>query len=189
MRITGGQARSIPLKVNKKLNLRPATDFLRESVFSSLGNLVHHATFLDLFAGTGAYGLEALSRGADGGVFCEKDRSSVNIIQKNLKAVCKSLDITSKCCQVCVGDVFKTKIPRKDAYDIIFIDPPYELYKLKAAELSNLPINWLKKKSQSRLVLESPGERQHFNIQSFKLMKRLGKNSKGPCALIYELAN
>ena len=68
MRISGGAARGIQLAVPKGDAVRPATDGMRQGVFSSLAGLIPGAQFLDLFAGSGAYGLEALSRGAAGGV-------------------------------------------------------------------------------------------------------------------------
>ena len=94
MRITGGQARGIPLTLPKGDRVRPATDALRQAVFSSLAARVPGARFLDLFAGSGAYGLEALSRGASGGVFVEKDARTAGFIRDNITAVCKSLGRT-----------------------------------------------------------------------------------------------
>ncbi|PWU06051.1 MAG: methyltransferase, partial [Verrucomicrobia bacterium] len=85
MKITGGLAKGIPIKSSTKSTLRPATDYLRQAIFSSLGNLVENASFLDLFAGTGAYGLEAWSRGASGGLFVEKDRLFIPILQSNIE--------------------------------------------------------------------------------------------------------
>ena len=64
MRVTGGSARGIPLRVPAKGGVRPATDYIREAVFNSLAAFVPGTHVLDLFAGTGAYGLESLSRGA-----------------------------------------------------------------------------------------------------------------------------
>ena len=91
MRITGGQARGISLALPKGDAVRPATDALRQAVFSSLAARVSGMLFLDLFAGSGAYGLEALSRGAAGGVFVERDARTAEFIRRNLAAVCKSL--------------------------------------------------------------------------------------------------
>src|SRR5471030_2715621 len=91
MRISGGAARGITLVAPKGDAVRPATDGLRQAVFSSLGARVAGARFLDLFAGSGAYGLEALSRGATGGVFVESNHRAVGCLRKNLSAVCKSL--------------------------------------------------------------------------------------------------
>src|SRR6186713_1475308 len=91
MRISGGGARGITLAVPKGDAVRPATDGMRQSVFSSLGARVTGARFLDLFAGSGGYGLEALSRGAAGGVFVEQNARTAGFIRDNLTAVCKSL--------------------------------------------------------------------------------------------------
>jgi len=90
MRITGGQARGIPLVLPKGDAVRPATDAMRQAVFSSLAARVAGARFLDLFAGSGAYGLEALSRGAADGVFVEKNARTADFIRQNIAAVCKS---------------------------------------------------------------------------------------------------
>src|SRR5512141_2656208 len=91
MRITGGHARGIPLVLPKGDAVRPATDALRQAVFSSLAARVPGARFLDLFAGSGAYGLEAFSRGAAGGVFVEHNARTVAFIRQNIAAVAKSL--------------------------------------------------------------------------------------------------
>src|SRR6187401_769321 len=91
MRISGGAARGIPLVVPKGDAVRPATDGMRQAVFSSLGERVVGARFLDLFAGSGAYGLEALSRGAAAGVFVEQNAKAAHCLRQNITAVCKSL--------------------------------------------------------------------------------------------------
>ena len=83
MRISGGLARGIPLLAPRGDAVRPATDSLRQAVFSSLGERVAGARFLDLFAGTGAYGLEAISRGAAGGVFVEKDARAAACVRRS----------------------------------------------------------------------------------------------------------
>ena len=79
MRISGGKARSNPLRASKTSNLRPATEANRERVFSSIGPEVQNKRVLDLFAGTGSYGLEALSRGASTATFVEKTEKSRRI--------------------------------------------------------------------------------------------------------------
>lgn len=186
MRITGGRAKGIILKVNKRSNLRPTTDFMRESLFSSIGSLVQNTIFLDLFAGTGSYGLEALSRGAQGGIFIEKDRASSKIIAQNLQAVSKSMKTSFNTCKIYTVDVFKTRIPEKQAYNIIFVDPPYELYESCADPLRTLlPYSCLKPEPTSRVVWETPGNRADFVLEGLKLMKGLGKKNKGPYVLIY----
>ena len=91
MRISGGVARGIPLVVPKGDAVRPATDGMRQAVFSSLGARVPGAHFLDLFAGSGSYGLEALSRGAAGGIFVEKNVKAAACVRQNIAVVCKCI--------------------------------------------------------------------------------------------------
>lgn len=91
MRITGGLARSIQLKTLDLPELRPATDQMRQSIFNSIAAYVEGARFLDLFAGCGAYGLEAVSRGAASGVFVERHPKLGKIIKENLEKVLKSV--------------------------------------------------------------------------------------------------
>ena len=91
MRITGGKARGINLTTGRAAHVRPATDRMREAVFSSLGKAVESASVLDLFAGSGSYGMEALSRGAGSALFVEKHPQAVDALQRNLDAVLKSM--------------------------------------------------------------------------------------------------
>src|SRR2546422_8173799 len=90
MRISGGVARGIPLVVPKGDAVRPATDGALQAVFSSLGARVTGARFLDLFAGIGAYGLEALSRGTAGGGFVEQNPKAAARVRQNIAAWCNS---------------------------------------------------------------------------------------------------
>src|ERR1017187_2220082 len=126
MRISGGQARGIPLIVPKGDAVRPATDGMRQAAFSSLGAYVAGARFLDLFAGSGAYGLEALSRGAVSGVFVEKNAKATACLRQNLAAVCKSLGRDPAGVEVFQADALS--VPSGEGVpDVVFIDPPYEI--------------------------------------------------------------
>src|SRR5258705_1113146 len=87
MRIIAGTFRSRQLKSLKGMALRPTTDNLRETLFNVLGELVVDARFVDLFAGTGAVGIEALSRGAREAMFVEKHRPAAALIKKNLESL------------------------------------------------------------------------------------------------------
>ena len=91
MRITSGIARGISLDAPKGDSTRPATDAAREALFSHLGEAVAGAAVLDLFAGTGSYGLEAASRGAARAVFAENDPRAFACLKKNAAAVSKAL--------------------------------------------------------------------------------------------------
>ena len=123
MRVIAGKFGSRPLKSLKGMSLRPSSDRLRETLFNVLGPLVKDSLFVDCFAGTGAVGIEALSRGAREAIFIENHAPAAALIQKNLE----SLEIRSG-----------TEILRMDALrgleelsdrrllpDFIFLDPPY----------------------------------------------------------------
>lgn len=118
MRIIAGKAKSHSLRVPREVS-RPTTDRVRESVFGILSERLVGARVLDLFAGSGALGLEALSRGAASCDFVEKDRGAVRVLQENLKKT--RLDGGSVH-QREVADFLKTS---SGGYDLIFADPPY----------------------------------------------------------------
>lgn len=127
MRIIAGTFRSRQLHSLKGLALRPTSDKLRETLFDILGGLVAGSRFIDLFAGTGAVGIEALSRGAGEVIFVEKHAPAVALIKKNLV----SLAITSGA-RVLPLDALKALNrlagePRASysGSDLLFLDPPY----------------------------------------------------------------
>ncbi|HEY9155314.1 MAG TPA: RsmD family RNA methyltransferase, partial [Opitutaceae bacterium] len=111
MRISGGDARGITLRVPKGDAVRPATDGMRQAVFSSIAARVPGAVFLDLFAGSGAYGLEALSRGAGRGYFVEKSNPAVQCLRQNLAAVCKSVKREERDFVIAAADVLAWALP------------------------------------------------------------------------------
>lgn len=187
MRVTGGQARGIILSVPDGVEyLRPATDFMREAVFSSLGRLVQNAMILDVFAGVGGYGLDALSRGARGCVFVEKSRVAVSAIENNIKNVQKSAGRKFQTKVVC-NDVFNWVTTLDIYFDLIFIDPPYNMTESRGNELLSAFAEHLNDTQNSRIVLESPGKFQIDTPKNLLFMKRLGRmsNTRQPNALIY----
>jgi 16S rRNA (guanine966-N2)-methyltransferase len=124
MRITGGQARSRPLVSPKGLNIRPTSDPVKEAVFNIIGQDLSGLNVLDLFAGTGSLGLEALSRNALQVVFIDHSKQAINLIKKNL-----SLSGYLSSARVLRRDLRKG-IPWNHPYlnqsfDLIFLDPPY----------------------------------------------------------------
>jgi 16S rRNA (guanine966-N2)-methyltransferase len=119
MRIIAGEFRSRRLKSIPGVATRPTPDRLRETLFDILARRIDGATFLDAYAGTGAVGIEALSRGARHAYFLERNRGALEIIRENLAA----LGIEPRA-TVIPGPVMLT-LPRYSA-DIIFLDPPYE---------------------------------------------------------------
>ena len=127
MRVIAGTYRSRILKSLKGLALRPTSDRLRETLFNVLGDAVDGARFIDLFAGTGAVGIEALSRGASEVVFIENHVPAAALIRRNLE----SLDIRSGAPVLPIDAVrglekLAAKVtPAKPGYDFVFVDPPY----------------------------------------------------------------
>lgn len=182
MRITGGLARGIPLVLPKGDAVRPATDALRQAVFSSLAARVPEARFLDLFAGSGAYGLEALSRGAAGGVFVEKDARTAGFIRRNLAAVCKSLSRDESGLQVVTADA--TTTTPGEAPDLVFIDPPYEIIPEVAPKIFARLGELLSTKPEALVVFEMPGELE-LAPPGWDCLKRLGKGGRQPTAAIF----
>ena len=120
MRVIAGSAGGVRLLVPRR-GVRPTMDRVKAAIFSSLGEAIIGARVLDLFAGSGALGIEALSRGAASAVFIENDRQSAEAIEKNLVK-------TNLQGRVRDQDVFDFLRQRSNAekFQIIFADPPYE---------------------------------------------------------------
>ncbi len=122
MRIIAGKAKGQNLIRENTKQVRPTTDRVKEALFNILGKAVPESTVLDLFAGFGSLGLEALSRGAKKAVFIEKRHNNTSIIKKNLK-ICRLNNRST----VKTMDVFKyLKNPDDINFNLIFMDPPYQ---------------------------------------------------------------
>ncbi|MDR1433470.1 MAG: RsmD family RNA methyltransferase [Puniceicoccales bacterium] len=187
MRITGGSARGILLDVPRGVEyLRPSTDFLREAIFSSMWQRTQRAFALDLFAGVGNYGLEALSRGAEACVFVEKSRLAADAIGNNLGKVRKS-SARSFTAKILCQDVLVFAQSCTAEFDIIFIDPPYNVVEGGGSGLLAVFSKFLKDSADSRLIFEVPGSYDPGDVDGIVALKRLGRagNSRQPNALIY----
>ncbi len=121
LRIIAGSAGGIHLSSPKGVELRPTQDRVKQSLFSSLGDRVAGAKVLDLYAGTGAVGIEALSRGADSATFVEQHRKCVACIQENLVR-------THFEAKVILDDAVRylTHLPSEPHFSLVFADPPYD---------------------------------------------------------------
>ncbi|MGI6020257.1 MAG: 16S rRNA (guanine(966)-N(2))-methyltransferase RsmD [Lachnospiraceae bacterium] len=121
MRVIAGTARSLPLKTVSGNDVRPTTDKTKETLFNVLGFDVPECRFLDLYAGSGAVGIEALSRGAHSCVFVEKSRAALKIIDENLRftRLSERADVRAQDAGVFLAGCFSRK------FDIIFMDPPF----------------------------------------------------------------
>ena len=188
MRISGGDARGIPLQVPKGDRVRPATDGMRQAVFSSLASRLAGARFLDLFAGSGAYGLEALSRGAAGGDFVEKNAKAAACVRLNIEAVCKSLRRSAADLNVAQADVLDWILPAtRPVPDLIFIDPPYEVIEDLAPRLFARLDELLKTKADPVIVFEMPGE-VRLSPEGWTCVRRLGKGMRQPTVGFFKRA-
>lgn len=120
MRIIAGTAGGRRLKGPSGSGTRPMMDRAKEAVFSSLGGSVIDAAVLDLFAGTGSLGLEALSRGAESALFVERSRAALSALSANIAAVGLGGEIVSV-------DVEAFLDGAMGEFDLVFVDPPYAL--------------------------------------------------------------
>lgn len=181
MRITGGQARGITLRVPAG-PVRPATDYLREAIFSSLAAWVPQAHVLDLFAGTGAYALECLSRGAASAVAVDQSTGPTLVI--NAAAVAKSMALATLPFEAITGDARRyAAAPR--TYDLVFMDPPWELWEHEADLLVSTAAAAAHTGDHARLILEAPGGLTLPVPAGWRLHKVLGKGKGQPAASIF----
>jgi 16S rRNA (guanine966-N2)-methyltransferase len=137
MRIIAGQRRGHKIDGPRaSAKTRPTSDLVRESLFNILGELVVDRLFIDLFAGTGSVGLEALSRGALQAIFVERDRENVAIIYRNMA----TLRYEGRA-QVRHADAYRWMrafVPADARPVVVFLDPPYRDYELRAKWLNPL---------------------------------------------------
>ncbi|MDS1029899.1 16S rRNA (guanine(966)-N(2))-methyltransferase RsmD [Bacillota bacterium LX-D] len=120
MRIISGKAKGHPIVAPKGFDTRPTTDRVREAIFNIIQMHISGAEVLDLFAGTGALGIEALSRGAKKAFFVEKSLPALKCIEKNLLTT-KLKDFA----YILNSDAFFYLTNCKEKFDLIFLDPPY----------------------------------------------------------------
>lgn len=166
MRITGGEWRGRVLQV-PRAGVRPAQDQLRQAIFSSLGAAVSGARVLDLFAGTGAYGLEALSRGAESACWIERDSKTLALLKANVHALLGAAGPSPRA-KVISGSALDPEVLSRagEGFELVFADPPYEAAEDGGWELHTLrnlsgpvlrPGGWLVWESAARSpVPETP---------------------------------
>jgi len=183
MRITGGIARGIVLRSPRGDTVRPATDQMRQAVFNRLGESVAHARCLDLFAGTGSYGLEALSRGAASCTFVERDRTALAALATNLTAVCHSASRPQSVGRITGTDATRWSAPPGTTFDLIFADPPYDLAEASGTELVARYGSWLA--PGGFLVFEVPGIQDLPAPPGLVFERQLGTGPRQPSARIF----
>ncbi|HPO82914.1 MAG TPA: 16S rRNA (guanine(966)-N(2))-methyltransferase RsmD [bacterium] len=160
--ITGGELRGRRLIVPDNIHVRPTMSLIRESIFNSLGDRIFNSKFLDLFAGFGTVGIEALSRGAESVTFVEKNKKSVGIIRKGIEI----FDLSGR------ADIFNMSVERflqitNSVYNIIYLDPPYML------DCSDLVLEILDKKilADDGIIIWETSVRSDINKKRFNTVK------------------
>jgi len=150
MRVIGGEFRSRVIKSVPGLDVRPTPDRLRESLFNILTPRIAGVVFADLYAGTGAVGIEALSRGASRAIFAENNRTAIGVLRENLK----SLGLEGRA-ELRQGKA--TALIGKITADIVFLDPPYDLhgeYETALTKLGEVPPGLVIVQHDARLKLK-----------------------------------
>lgn len=160
MRVIAGVARGRRLLVPSGLETRPTSDRVKESLFSILGDRVPGAVVLDLYAGSGALAIEALSRGAERAILVEDDRRAVDAINDNLEAVgfTTTVDIQHTQVRPALHDLANAGT----LFDLIFLDPPYTIDLAALAEILRLAVGRLTK--QGLAILEHRAKQQQPDL-------------------------
>ena len=162
MRIIGGIYGGRKLKEFEKIGVRPTSDMLRESLFNIIGEKIDGAVFLDLFGGTGAVGIEALSRGAKRVVFNDSSKNSLKLIEENLKQLGAREDYKI------IGADYQSLIENtSEKFDYIFIDPPYK------SNLGESAVSLCEKilNTNGTIILEDERD-ENFNFSELALINK-----------------
>lgn len=125
MRVISGKARGTHLTAPPGMKTRPTIDRIKETLFNMIAFDIPDCRFLDLFSGSGAIGIESLSRGAEETVFVEKDQEALGCIRQNLTKT--KLQDKALVCNKDIFDALKWLKEKGQKFDIIFLDPPYAL--------------------------------------------------------------
>ncbi len=153
MRVITGSARGVRLKTPEGLKTRPTADRVKEALFSAIQFEVQGSRFLDLFAGTGQMGIEALSRGAQFAVFVDEWKNACSLVKENLR-----LTKLSDKARIVNLDYLSYLKTCKETFDIVFLDPPYAEIFLENALNKISEIDILS--DRGIIICERPAEKQ-----------------------------
>lgn len=179
MRIISGKARGTKLYTLEGENTRPTLDRVKESIFNILQGKIEGAQILDLFSGSGAIGLEFLSRGAERAVLCDKSKEAINIIKKNIEKTHmeERAQVINTDFENCLEKL------KNEQFDIIYLDPPYKTtYILQSLE-KIIQLNIAKKESQ--IIIETDDvERIEKEIENLNI-EIIDKRKYGRATIIF----
>ncbi len=173
MRILSGQFRGKKLFAGNDLSIRPTTGKIKEIIFSILGDFYAGKEVLDLFSGSGSLGLESLSRGAKHLTFVEKEKSSINVLEKNLI----SLAVESHTISIVRKDVLEYLKTCVKQFDLILMDPPFRYSHLQDLVVQIMAGQILKKPGISVVhhEIDNPLATDHMHYQVIK-QKKIGRS-------------
>lgn len=179
MRIISGKARGTKLYTLEGTNTRPTLDRVKESIFNIIQGNIENATVLDLFAGSGAIGLEMLSRGAKKAVLCDNSKEAVGIIKKNIEKTHsqEKAEIYNSDFETCLEKIKNKK------FDIIYLDPPYAtdyIYK-SLSKIIELGIT----KKESLIIIETDDEQRILKEIEKIEVKIIDKRKYGRATIIF----
>jgi 16S rRNA (guanine966-N2)-methyltransferase len=174
LRVIGGNLKGKKLYSIPGTTIRPTADRLRESIFNILSFRVQDAVVLDLFAGTGAFGIEALSRGAESAVFVDNNREVISVIDRNVRSC--ALDNRAKIIKWNIKKNLNCLKSFRRAFNLIFLDPPYNQSMVKPA-LSNLEQSRSLGKDAYFVIEHSPLEKITNDLSNFEVtdQRRYGR--------------
>lgn len=169
MRIIGGEFRGRKLLSVRGAHTRPTADRTREAVFNILGSDVQGAIVLDLFAGTGALGLEALSRGAQTAFFIDTNKNTLSILKRNIHTC--SVDSRATVMQWNIVKSLNCIRSVDPAFNLVFMDPPYNKHLLEPT-LSNLHDSCCLDENVRVIIEHSASETVPADVVPFELLDR-----------------
>jgi 16S rRNA (guanine966-N2)-methyltransferase len=174
LRIIGGNLKGKKLYSIPGTTIRPSADRLRESIFNILSFRVQDAVVLDLFAGTGAFGIEALSRGAESAVFVDNNKEVISVIDRNVRSC--ALDDRVNIINWNIKKNLNCLKSFRRAFNLVFLDPPYNQSMVKPA-LSNLEQSRSLGKEAYFVIEHSPLEKITNDLLNFEMrdQRRYGR--------------
>lgn len=169
MRVIAGSARRLVLKTIEGTDTRPTTDRIKETLFNMLQNELYGCRFLDLFSGSGAIGIEALSRGAKTAVFVENNARAADCIRENLKTT--HLEEKAVLMKMDVFAALKKMEGSQEAFHYIFMDPPYN-HGLEREVLAYLTDSRLADKDTTVIIEASKETKEEFiSLLGWRLLR------------------
>ena len=178
MRIISGKARGTKLNTLEGNLTRPTLDRVKESLFNIIQNDIEESNFLDMFAGSGAIGLEAASRGARKVILCEKNKQAINVIEKNIEKTHLENEVV-----LYKKDYENMLEDLKEKMDIVYIDPPYKTDLVHKSLKKILDLDILS--ANSLVIIETDEEERILKqIEELKV-KIIDKRKYGRIHLIF----